>query len=50
MIMSTFAFQFRNLSTTEIFVYLIGGGILAIVIIGLIAIIARRGKNPPGDV
>jgi hypothetical protein len=40
--------KFENLSTTELFELLVGGGILAIVLIGLIAIIFRR-RRPPGD-
>ena len=36
-----------RLTTTEIFTYLIGGGILVILVIALIAIIFR--KRPPHD-
>jgi len=38
----------NHLTTTQLFELLVGGGILAIVLIGLIAIIFRR-RNPPGS-
>jgi hypothetical protein len=39
--------KLESLSTTQLFELLVGGGILAIVLIGLVAIIFRR-RDPPG--
>jgi len=39
-----------SLSTTQLFELLIGGGILAILLIGLIAILFRRRTPPGGDI
>jgi hypothetical protein len=41
--------RLENLSTTQLFELLVGGGILAIILIGLVAIIFRRRKSPPSD-
>jgi len=38
----------NHLTTTQLFELLVGGGILAIVLIGLIAIIFRRRNRPGG--
>ena len=40
----------NHLTTTQLFELLIGGGILAIVLIGLIAILFRRRTPPGGDI
>jgi NhaP-type Na+/H+ or K+/H+ antiporter len=37
------------MSTTQLFTYLIGGGILVILLIGLVAIIFRRRSPRDGD-
>ena len=38
-----------RLTTTELFTYLIGGGVLVILLIGLVAIIFRRRSPRDGD-
>jgi hypothetical protein len=40
--------RLESLTTTQLFELLVGGGILAILLIGLVAIIFRR-RTPPGD-
>ena len=41
-------FRFESMSFTEMLLALIGGGVLVILLVAIIAVIARRGKTPPG--